>query len=98
MVITRKYIAALAVLLGACSYHSDAYTTYNLGKKFTGRTVNEFFNEYGFPEARFERNNGSTTYEWASTGLHSHPPVASPHTYYSDKGTYQVVENTSLKE
>lgn len=94
-----KYsVIALAAALTACGGSTSAYTSYHLNKQYDDHAVNDFFSEYGFPEARFERTNGEAVYEWASTEYKRNRPEATPISYYSDKGMYQVVENTSPKE
>ena len=89
---------ALPLLFGCNTGNSSSYTGYALDKEYAGQPVQNFFHEYGFPEARFARADGSVEYVWASTGLKVYPSQEKPDTYYSDKGIYQVVDTWRSKK
>ncbi len=86
------FVLAAVLLAGCNSGDSSYYTEYSLNKKFEGHPINEFFHAYGFPSARFEKSDGQIMYRWASSQLDVYPAHAHPEAYYSDKGTYEVVD------
>jgi hypothetical protein len=67
---------SLLVALGGCGlFKTNEEVLATVNKRAIGTPVGDFFDRYGRPRSRSERADGSTEYDWISSGPYARPGV-----------------------